>query len=385
MSRLHAECGGEWTISDDGLSQNRTWVNDSPHRAAPPQRRGSGARGADGVHVLRSGAGCDRPDARAGELSATPSFSERPARALPPAVHRRRGHQPGDRQAHIAEATGISSRRSPPSSTTSAVALGLDEMRRRSACGDRVAGDAQRAGQRGRGRLSPRARAAHGSAISSCARWTARSLGADRDLRRPARQAKNPARTAQRAPDRCRPWDRPRGADSEREIELRVPSRRSRSARRRRHRLSLRMSRCTRLSPSSSARSAALTSGCSFRARPARRGRVSRNGRGSAATSGQPPGRPPLGDRAARTACTIEHTPAHRRPATAAASGRCSGPRDEPIGLEATRRGTKGRDRGVDAPLGASSPPVRLVVDRAFRRTRCARRPAWTTRRSAFV
>ena len=60
MSRLHAELvcrAGEWMVSDDGLSQNGTWVNGL--RLAGRRRLADGdllQRGADGARVLRSGA-----------------------------------------------------------------------------------------------------------------------------------------------------------------------------------------------------------------------------------------------------------------------------------------------------------------------------------------
>src|SRR3954463_9213356 len=48
VSRLHAELeciGGEWTVSDDGLSRNGTYVNGSRGRGRPPPRRRRGGRG----------------------------------------------------------------------------------------------------------------------------------------------------------------------------------------------------------------------------------------------------------------------------------------------------------------------------------------------------
>jgi hypothetical protein len=87
MSRLHAELeqrAGEWTVSDDGLSQNGTWVNGL--------RLVGRRRLADG-DLLRVGrtvfAFCDPGPAAAigptlvpGELSATPRFSEQQQRVL---------------------------------------------------------------------------------------------------------------------------------------------------------------------------------------------------------------------------------------------------------------------------------------------------------------
>jgi hypothetical protein len=86
MSRLHAELelhAGEWTISDDGLSQNGTWVNGL--RLAGRRRLNDG----DLVRVGRTMfAYCDPvpvgvgPTMVPGELSATPRFSEQQQRIL---------------------------------------------------------------------------------------------------------------------------------------------------------------------------------------------------------------------------------------------------------------------------------------------------------------
>ena len=86
MSRLHAELelrAGEWTISDDGLSQNGTWVNGL--RLAGRRRLNDG----DLVRVGRTMfAYCDPvpvgtgPTLVPGELSATPRFSEQQQRIL---------------------------------------------------------------------------------------------------------------------------------------------------------------------------------------------------------------------------------------------------------------------------------------------------------------
>ena len=85
-SRLHAELelrAGEWTISDDGLSQNGTWVNEL--RLVGRRRLADG----DDVRVGRThlifanpvsiGIG---PTLVPGELSATPRFSEQQQRIL---------------------------------------------------------------------------------------------------------------------------------------------------------------------------------------------------------------------------------------------------------------------------------------------------------------
>src|SRR5215217_6403174 len=85
-SRLHAELelrAGEWTISDDGLSQNGTWVNEL--RLIGRRRLSDG----DDVRVGRthvifanpSGIGIG-PTLVPGELSATPRFSEQQQRIL---------------------------------------------------------------------------------------------------------------------------------------------------------------------------------------------------------------------------------------------------------------------------------------------------------------
>jgi hypothetical protein len=85
-SRLHAELelrAGEWTISDDGLSQNGTWVNEL--RLYGRRRLADG----DVVRIGRTritytqptGAGIG-PTLVPGELSATPRFSEQQQRIL---------------------------------------------------------------------------------------------------------------------------------------------------------------------------------------------------------------------------------------------------------------------------------------------------------------
>ena len=87
MSRLHAELArraGEWTVSDDGLSQNGTWVNGL--RLSGRRRLADG----DLVRVGRTVfAFCDPgpsegvgPTLVPGELSATPRFSEQQQRVL---------------------------------------------------------------------------------------------------------------------------------------------------------------------------------------------------------------------------------------------------------------------------------------------------------------
>jgi len=87
-SRLHAELelrAGEWTVSDDGLSQNGTWVNEM--RLIGRRRLSDG----DDVRVGRThvifanpgGIGIGIvPTLVPGELSATPRFSEQQQRIL---------------------------------------------------------------------------------------------------------------------------------------------------------------------------------------------------------------------------------------------------------------------------------------------------------------
>jgi pSer/pThr/pTyr-binding forkhead associated (FHA) protein len=85
-SRLHAELelrAGEWTISDDGLSQNGTWVNEL--RLYGRRRLADG----DIVRVGRTYVTFSRPETIGigptlvpGELSATPRFSEQQQRIL---------------------------------------------------------------------------------------------------------------------------------------------------------------------------------------------------------------------------------------------------------------------------------------------------------------
>jgi FHA domain len=128
LSRLHAELillAGEWTVSDDGLSQNGTWVNG--------MRLSGRRRLADG-DLLRVGrtifAFCDPGPAGAGptlvpgELSATPRFSEQQQRVLRtlcrPLFTDGEGINPSTDE-EIAEATGI---------PIEAVALELDHLGR---------------------------------------------------------------------------------------------------------------------------------------------------------------------------------------------------------------------------------------------------------------
>jgi hypothetical protein len=87
VSRLHAELSlraGEWTVCDDGLSQNGTWVNGL--RLAGRRRLND----EDLVRIGRTELTFRRPVAGTisvptlvpGELSATPAFSEQQQRIL---------------------------------------------------------------------------------------------------------------------------------------------------------------------------------------------------------------------------------------------------------------------------------------------------------------
>jgi FHA domain-containing protein len=135
MSRVHAELevrAGEWTITDDGLSQNGTWVNGL--RLTGRRRLGDG----DLLRVGRTQfAFCDPvpigtgPTLVPGELSATPRFSEQQQRVLRalcrPLFQDGEGINPASDE-EIAEVTGI-----PLEAVASELdhlgrALGLDEM-----------------------------------------------------------------------------------------------------------------------------------------------------------------------------------------------------------------------------------------------------------------
>ena len=134
-SRLHAELelrAGEWTISDDGLSQNGTWVNEL--RIAGRRRLADG----DVVRVGRTRLTFSRPGLEGigptlvpGELSATPRFSEQQQRVLRalcrPLFSDGEGINPASDE-EIAEATGI-----PLEAVVSELdhlgrAMGLDDM-----------------------------------------------------------------------------------------------------------------------------------------------------------------------------------------------------------------------------------------------------------------
>jgi hypothetical protein len=135
MSRLHAELtlhAGEWTVCDDGFSQNGTWVNGL--RLAGRRRLSDG----DLLRVGRTmfafcapgpvGVG---PTLVPGELSATPRFSEQQQRVLHalcrPLFNDGEGINPATDE-EIAEATRI-----PLEAVVSELdhlgrALGLDDM-----------------------------------------------------------------------------------------------------------------------------------------------------------------------------------------------------------------------------------------------------------------
>ena len=135
MSRLHAELqlqAGEWTISDDGLSQNGTWVNGL--RLAGRRRLNDG----DLVRVGRTVfAYCDPvpvatgPTFVPGELSATPRFSEQQQRILRalcrPLFADGEGINPAT-DAQVAEATGIPVEAVAAELDHLGRALGLEEM-----------------------------------------------------------------------------------------------------------------------------------------------------------------------------------------------------------------------------------------------------------------
>jgi hypothetical protein len=135
MSRVHAELvrrAGEWTVSDDGLSQNGTWVNGL---------RLSGRRRLADGDLLRVGrtmfAFCDPgpvgvgPTLVPGELSATPRFSEQQQRVLRalcrPLFTDGEGINPATDE-EIAEATGIPLEAVVLELDHLGRALGLDDM-----------------------------------------------------------------------------------------------------------------------------------------------------------------------------------------------------------------------------------------------------------------
>jgi pSer/pThr/pTyr-binding forkhead associated (FHA) protein len=85
-SRLHAELelrAGEWTISDDGLSQNGTWVNELRLYGRRRLTDGDVVRiGRTRLTFSQPGVVGIGPTLVPGELSATPRFSEQQQRIL---------------------------------------------------------------------------------------------------------------------------------------------------------------------------------------------------------------------------------------------------------------------------------------------------------------
>jgi hypothetical protein len=137
MSRLHVELelrAGEWTICDDGFSQNGTWVNGL--RLAGRRRLNDG----DLVRVGRTMiAYCDPvpigtgPTLVPGELSATPRFSEQQQRILRalcrPLFADGEGINPASDE-EVAQATGIELDAVAAELDHLGRALGLDDMPR---------------------------------------------------------------------------------------------------------------------------------------------------------------------------------------------------------------------------------------------------------------
>jgi predicted component of type VI protein secretion system len=135
LSRLHASLdlrAGEWTISDDGFSQNGTWVNGL--RLAGRRRLSDG----DLVRVGRTLiAYCDPvpigtgPTLVPGELSATPRFSEQQQRVLRalcrPLFVDGEGINPSSDE-EVAEATGIALEAVVAELDHLGRALGLEDM-----------------------------------------------------------------------------------------------------------------------------------------------------------------------------------------------------------------------------------------------------------------
>ena len=115
MSRLHAELeqrAGEWTVCDDGFSQNGTWVNGL--RLAGRRRLSDGDLLRVGrtifAYCAPTGTGSTGPTLVPGELSATPRFSEQQQRVLralcKPLFTDGEGINPATDE-EVAEATGI--------------------------------------------------------------------------------------------------------------------------------------------------------------------------------------------------------------------------------------------------------------------------------------
>jgi FHA domain-containing protein len=135
LSRLHAQLelhAGEWTISDDGLSQNGTWVNGV--RLAGRRRLNDGdlVRAGRTMIVYRDPVPISTgPTLVPGELSATPRFSEQQQRILRalcrPLFVDGEGINPASDE-EISEATGIALEAVAAELDHLARALGLDDM-----------------------------------------------------------------------------------------------------------------------------------------------------------------------------------------------------------------------------------------------------------------
>jgi FHA domain len=135
VSRLHAELSlraGEWTICDDGWSQNGTWVN---------ELRLTGRRRLNDEDTIRVGrteltfrrpvGTISIPTLVPGELSATPAFSEQQQRILHVLCKPLFGDGDGVNPApdeEIAEQTGIPLGQVVTELEHLARALGLDDM-----------------------------------------------------------------------------------------------------------------------------------------------------------------------------------------------------------------------------------------------------------------
>ena len=135
VSRLHAELafrGGDWTICDDGLSQNGTWVNGL--RLAGRRRLHDG----DEIRIGRTtltftapGVLSIGPTLVPGELSATPRFSEQQQRVLRalcrPLLGDGEGVDPASDE-EIAAVTGIAQEAVEIELDHLSRALGLDDL-----------------------------------------------------------------------------------------------------------------------------------------------------------------------------------------------------------------------------------------------------------------
>src|SRR4051794_32440905 len=136
-SRLHAELelrAGEWTISDDGLSQNGTWVNEL--RLIGRRRLSDGDDVRVGrTHVIFADPGVVGigPTLVPGELSAAPRFSEQQQRILrglcTPLLGDGEGLQPAPDD-EISRSTGISLETVTTELDHLTRALGLEELPR---------------------------------------------------------------------------------------------------------------------------------------------------------------------------------------------------------------------------------------------------------------